>query len=187
MYGEDDGRAGSGATAGHRHRYASPDEMTPEELFNMFFSGMHGGGFSGAAFGPGFRVHRQSFGRQRHHAHQQEDQDARGHARPSMMLQMIQLLPLLLLFLTSFFSFSSYQEPPFSFDPTPKYPIQRFTESRGVVSDIPYYVQQSFKKDYASSSRSLYKMEKSIEAEYENRLRYRCAHEKEKKRNLIYR
>lgn len=186
MYGEDDGRGASSAGAAFRQRYGSAEDISPEELFNMFF-GMHSGAaFHGTAFGPGFRVYRQSFGG-RPRQHRADDEDTQARRGPSMLLQLIQLLPLLLLFLTSFFSFSSYQEPAFSFEPTPKYPIQRFTESRGVVSDIPYYVQKSFNKDYGINPRALYKIEKSVEAEYESRLRYKCAQEKEKKRNMIYR
>ena len=149
----------------------------------MFF-GMHAGGASGFG-GPGFRVYRQSFGGRRHHHAQEEHAQER--RQPAPFMQFMQLLPLLLLFLTSFFSFSGHQDPIYSFEQTPKYATARYTGMRGVVADIPYFVQRSFESEYAKNSRTLYKIEKAVEGEYESKLRYKCGYEKETKRNLIQR
>ncbi|KAI0075305.1 DnaJ-domain-containing protein [Panus rudis PR-1116 ss-1] len=110
-------------------------ELSPEDLFNMFFGGgMGGGSFGGgpvftATFGPGgFRTTRM-----RGHAAQPQ---ARNNEPRSIF---IQLLPLFLLLAFSFlnalpnlFSASPTPDPRFSFNPTPRYNIERRTEGLGV-------------------------------------------------------
>ncbi|KAK7687838.1 hypothetical protein QCA50_009057 [Cerrena zonata] len=114
-------------------------ELSPEDLFNMFFggSGPMGGGFGGGpvfttSFGPGgFRATRV----RTHHNHNQGQ--ARENAEPRSIL--VQLVPLFLLLafsllnaLPSLFSSPITPDPRFSFNPTSLYNVERRTEGLGV-------------------------------------------------------
>ncbi|PCH44312.1 DnaJ-domain-containing protein [Wolfiporia cocos MD-104 SS10] len=107
-------------------------ELSPEDLFNMFFGGGMGGGpFGGgpvftASFGPGgFRTTRM----RTTNMHQERQQQP---AEPRSTF--IQLLPLLLLFalsfinmLPNFFSTPPTPDPRFSFTPSARYNTERHT------------------------------------------------------------
>ncbi|KAH9942006.1 DnaJ-domain-containing protein [Amylocystis lapponica] len=110
-------------------------EMSPEDLFNMFF----GGGMSGASFGGG-PVFSASFGpggfrttRMRTNMPQQE----RREAEPRSML--VQLLPIILLFafsllnvLPGLFGTGPTPDPRFAFSPSARYNVERHTGQLGV-------------------------------------------------------
>ncbi|KAI9458101.1 DnaJ-domain-containing protein [Russula earlei] len=110
-------------------------ELSPEDLFNMFFGG--GGAFSTgpvftASFGPGgFRTTRIHTSRGRPQEQQQEP------ATPRSLL--LQLLPLLFLFGFSFlsaipnlFSTPPVQDPRFSFESSSRFNLERTTQKLGV-------------------------------------------------------
>jgi len=114
-------------------------ELSPEDLFNMFFGGGggFGGGFGGgpvftASFGPGgFRTTRVHTTRQRQQARQQEP------ATPRSLFA--QLLPLLILFafslLSAFptlFTTPRVPDPRFSFEPSTRFNVERKTHTLGV-------------------------------------------------------
>ncbi|KAI0305867.1 hypothetical protein B0F90DRAFT_1873329 [Multifurca ochricompacta] len=113
-------------------------ELSPEDLFNMFFGG--GGAFGGgpvfsASFGPGgFRTTRVHTSRARPREQQQQQQEA---ATPRSIF--IQLLPLLVLFAFSFISAipSLFSTPPtpdpyFSFESSSRFNLERATKTLGV-------------------------------------------------------
>ncbi|KAF9073300.1 hypothetical protein BDP27DRAFT_1445192 [Rhodocollybia butyracea] len=117
-------------------------EMSPEDLFNMFFGGggtaFGGGGFGGGpvfttTFGPGgFRTARMGGGVPRHQEQQQVPRSA-----------FIQLLPLIILFaismlsaLPNLFTTPPVPDPNFSFSPTSRYPMERHTATR----DVTYHI-----------------------------------------------
>ncbi|KAL4259076.1 DnaJ subfamily B/C chaperone co-factor [Pleurotus pulmonarius] len=134
-----------GGPFGNGNGMAFESELSPEDLFNMFFGGggMAGGNVRGfqfggpgvftASFGPGgFRT---TGGRTHQHARQNNER-----AEPRNVL--LQLLPLFVLFFISFFSslpslFSSspsqVPDPHFSFNPTQRYSVQRYTSKYGVA------------------------------------------------------
>ncbi|KAI0061012.1 DnaJ-domain-containing protein [Artomyces pyxidatus] len=150
--GSDPESRGGGAPSGSSARYATSPfggggfdgELSPEDLFNMFFGGGgggFGGGFGGgpvfsASFGPGgFRTTRV------HTNHARQQQQAQEPATPRSMLT--QLLPLLILFAFSFmsaipslFSTPPVPDPRFSFSASTRYNVQRETHGLGV----PYHV-----------------------------------------------
>ncbi|KAF9466104.1 DnaJ-domain-containing protein [Collybia nuda] len=114
-------------------------ELSPEDLFNMFFGGGGGGGFSTFGGGPvftttfgsgGFRTTRHTH---THHQHRQPNENT----EPRSML--VQLLPLIILFgfsllsaLPSLFGATPVPDPRFSFQETARYNVQRETEIYGV-------------------------------------------------------
>ncbi|KAJ7577042.1 hypothetical protein C8J56DRAFT_972183 [Mycena floridula] len=121
-------------------------ELSPEDLFNMFFGGgggaqAFGGGFGGGpvfttSFGPGgFRT--TSFGGQ---PQRQANNNARNADPRSVFLQ---LLPLFLLFgisllssLPNLFSTPPVPDPMFAFTPTTRYNVARHTRPHGITYHI---------------------------------------------------
>ncbi|KAG5338680.1 hypothetical protein C0989_006648 [Termitomyces sp. Mn162] len=117
-------------------------EISPEDLFNMFFGGGGGGGGGGNVFGTGFGggpVFTASFGpggfrttrmgRQAHHQQGAADQRS----------LLIQLMPLLILFafsllsaLPNMFGTAAVPDPRFSFEPSARYNLARQTGDIGV-------------------------------------------------------
>ncbi|KAG6919525.1 hypothetical protein DXG01_005115 [Tephrocybe rancida] len=116
-------------------------EISPEDLFNMFFGGGGGNAFGASGFGGGpvfttsfgsggFRTTRM--GGQRHHHNQQE-----GTTEPRSLL--IQLMPLLILFafslisaIPNMFGTAPVPDPRFSFEPSSRYNLERHTGGFGV-------------------------------------------------------
>ncbi|KAI5995543.1 hypothetical protein EDD15DRAFT_2254799 [Pisolithus albus] len=115
-------------------------EMSPEELFNMFFGGGMNGGFGAgpfggpvftASFGPG------GFSRTRVHVNRRAPPNAQGQQAQARPL-FFQLLPLLLLFsfsilsaLPSLFS-SSTPDPRFAFSQSSRFNVERQTDNMGI-------------------------------------------------------
>ncbi|KAF9342857.1 hypothetical protein BGX26_006707 [Mortierella sp. AD094] len=136
------------------------EEISPEELFNMFFGG---GGFGGGSFhsatfaGPGFGSRRQFRTHTQHTQHRQHRQHPQQQAHGedntgggSSLSSLIQILPLLLLFFMSFgSSFFSESDPSrqgntspiasdFSLGAHGSYQLPRFTSAHYV----PYFVNE---------------------------------------------
>ncbi|EPT00742.1 hypothetical protein FOMPIDRAFT_1049506 [Fomitopsis schrenkii] len=134
------GRAASTFTANGFGGGGFEGEISPEELFNMFFGGGRGGGpFGGTTFGGG-PVFSASFGpggfrttgvRTNMRQAPQQANDTRS--------TFMQLLPLILLFafsllnfLPSLFSMPSTPDPRFAFTPSTRYNLERTTGGLGV-------------------------------------------------------
>ena len=144
------------------------DDISPEDIFNMFFGVDPGRG-------------RRQAGPARAYA------QARRQPPPNQAQQLLQLLPLLLLFALSFFSYpNQYAESPFSLERKGKYTVERFTKSRGVTRDIRYWVGDGFSAKYARDPYSLARIDQSVESEFETNLRYGCYNQKEQQRRLVY-
>ncbi|KAG9018375.1 hypothetical protein FRB93_000078 [Tulasnella sp. JGI-2019a] len=141
--------AGRGGGGGH---YRMDGELSPEDLFNMFFGGAGGGGFGqpgvSFSFGPGAGF--QTFnvgGGQRARRQYQEQQEQQGPPQtPAQKLTqtLLKIAPLLLFFifslLSSFpdlFTSEASRPPPYSFQPSVRYSLERHTSKL----NIPYYVQ----------------------------------------------
>ena len=156
-------QGGGGGGRGFNGRH--PAEMSPEELFNMFFQGAArgGGAHMGGAHmgGPGFRMHFGGMpqGRQR-------DEQANG----GSFQQLMGFLPIILLFLMSFSPFGNNNyasnERVFTFSQSGAYSVPRETSMNGVVKDIPYFVTPKFRNKYGKSYSDLYKVEKAVEREF---------------------
>ena len=111
-YGDEDpdnrgGGGGGGMGRNGQNMNFNGQEVSPEDLFNMFFGGGMPGGMAGGARGfggPGFRVHTTGGfgGRQPRRPGQQQGQPQQAQAG---LQQILQLLPLIMLFLLSFFNF----------------------------------------------------------------------------------
>jgi curved DNA-binding protein CbpA len=159
-------------------------EVSPEELFNMFFQGA----------GPGFRAQfggaggGRTHGRHRGH-HQQQHRQGGDHGQTGgiSMQQLFQFLPIILMLLMSFSSFSgTSQQPVYSLFPQGVMQKQRATSMPGISPDIKFYVDSSFERTYKPASEVYRKIEKQVEAEYKDTLAHKCSNEKAYKKNRQY-
>ncbi|KAL7570432.1 hypothetical protein ACA910_017264 [Epithemia clementina (nom. ined.)] len=188
-YGDEDpDNVGGGRGMGRRggvHMHGQ--EVSPEEIFNMFFGGGPGGMAGG--MGPGFHVYSGGFGgpgvhfqanppRRRARAGPQGQQHE---SREGAGLQMIfQLLPILMIFLVSFFRmgdqassyptgvnqyFSLKYQPPF---------INPLHTKLSAVEGIPYYVSDKFMRTYHRDRYQLAQVERMVERAYEQFLVDEC-------------
>ncbi|KAJ1457996.1 hypothetical protein M885DRAFT_514557 [Pelagophyceae sp. CCMP2097] len=159
--GDDEGGGGQQQRQQHPFQRRQEHEVTPEEIFNMFF-------------GVDSRRQRQ----QQQHQHQRAD---------AQSVSLVQLLPLLLFFVFAFFSNpAQYAEPAFALDQSAKYRIQRVTKSRGVAADIPYYVTDTFSSKYARDAHSLQRVDTLVANEFETTMRYDCYAAREMQRRLMH-
>uniref|UniRef100_A0A8B9JRX6 J domain-containing protein n=1 Tax=Astyanax mexicanus TaxID=7994 RepID=A0A8B9JRX6_ASTMX len=166
QYGEVKSRAG-------RHSHTNADfqpDITPEDLFNMFF----GGGFPSSS-----AAHMYSNGRTRFSQQHQERREQRGGG----LALLVQLMPIFILVIVSALSQMIITHPPYSlsFTPSAGHTQKRFTETLRV----PYYVNERFGQEY--SGMSLRKVERNVEDDYISNLRNNCWREKQHKEGLLYR
>ncbi|KAF8845043.1 DnaJ-domain-containing protein [Paxillus ammoniavirescens] len=170
-------------------------EMSPEDLFNMFFGGggmaMNGGGFGGspfggpvftASFGPGgFRTTRVRMnGRQ-----QATAQGEQAQARSVLM----QLLPLLILFAFSFLSMipdlfsTSVPDPRFAFAKSARYDLERLTNNMGIKYHVnrDFYTHPNIAADLAAGQyrkgSTLARFENNVETVFTQELYSKCQRE----------
>nr|XP_020661078.1 dnaJ homolog subfamily B member 14 [Pogona vitticeps] len=156
------------------HRGCEAD-ITPEDLFNMFFGG---------AFPTG-SVHSFSNGRSGHNHHNQhrhsghEREEERGDGGFSMF---IQFMPIIMLILVSLLSQLMVSNPPYALYPRSGtgQTIQMQTENL----HVDYYVNKDFKNEYKGAS--LQKIEKSVEEDYVTNIRNNCWKERQQKTDLLY-
>jgi curved DNA-binding protein CbpA len=165
--------------AGMRYRRNShfEEELTPEDLFNMFFGG---GGFH-----QGVRRRRSS---QSAGNHAQEQQ---GGIAPA---QLLQLLPLFLLILSSFLSMPTQREELFSMQRTHQYSEQRTTKKSGdgsIFVEVPFFVKRDFKAKLGSTHREKKENYKRVQLDVQNyyikNLSRQCQIAKQRRRAEIYR
>ncbi|XP_056136166.1 dnaJ homolog subfamily B member 14 [Lampris incognitus] len=147
-------------------------DITPEDLFNMFF----GGGF------PSSSPHTFTNGRARYSQQtdqRQERAEERGDGGFSMF---IQLMPIVVLILVSILSQLMVSTPPYSLysRPSTGQTVKRQTENLRV----DYYVTRDFKSEYKGSA--LQKIEKNVEEDYVSNIRNNCWKERQTKTDLLY-
>ena len=143
---------------GQRRQYRNDfdQEVSPEDIFNMFF-------------GIDPRQNRRAAAQRR------RQQPAAGGVPINQLQQLLQLLPLLLLLILSLWSYpAQYQEAPFSLEKRGKYSFERATKSRNVVKDIKYFVPETFQAKYARDPYSLAAAEAAVEREFKATLEHGC-------------
>lgn len=166
------------------------NEMSPEDLMNMFFNGgMNGGGFGGFRtynFGGGARNRRQY----RQQGRQPEDEEHNNHHNPQQgggLQQLFNFLPLILLFLSFSGFFSSggdnSWDRPFSLSSHYPHIVQRSTASYGVTPNIPYYVGPDFHKTY--SKNDIRRVEMQVEIDFKQDLLGKCDREQKYKSKIL--
>ncbi|KAG7461760.1 hypothetical protein MATL_G00194540 [Megalops atlanticus] len=170
--GEDPVSPGHGHGGFEFHRGFEAD-ITPEDLFNMFF----GGGF------PSTAAHTYSNGRARYSQHHpNHTRRERQEERDGGFSMFIQLMPVLVLILVSILSHLMVSTPPYSLysRPSTGHNVKRQTENLRVN----YYVTREFKSEYKGAD--LKKIEKDVEEEYISNVRNNCWKERQTKTDLLY-
>ncbi|KAJ2421298.1 Chaperone protein dnaJ, partial [Coemansia sp. RSA 2531] len=189
-YGVADGSSGFSQQQQPQQRRRAPatmfqDELSPEDLFNMFFGGDTGGRF-GVQFGPNVRFaqHFQSPNHRQQQQQREEDDSER-----TLWTACVQFIPLLF-FVVAIFAFllGGSVMPDYSFEMSPPYTELRHTYARNVQYwvDPAEYARSSLGAKTASSSHEVRSFERDVEAQYVSRLQRRCRQEKEHKRFSIH-
>lgn len=139
-------------------------DITPEELFNMFFGGFGGPSMSGG------RVYMQRRHRRRGHGHEhfREEEDH----EPAFLQSVIQFLPIIMLVGLSIMSSFMLQDPPYSLQRTGSYYIERTT----TIRKITFYVQDDFVDKYSSKLKMI---ERRVEEDYIGKLQTQCYRERQ--------
>ncbi|XP_049576663.1 dnaJ homolog subfamily B member 14 [Syngnathus scovelli] len=166
------GHAHGGANGFDFHRGFEAD-ITPEDLFNMFF----GGGFPSSS-AQTFTNGRTNYS---HHGdYRQERTDERGDGGFSML---IQLMPIVVLILVSILSQMMVSPPPYSLysRPSTSQTVKRQTENL----HVNYYVTRDFKSEYKTAA-ALQQIEKSVEEDYVTNVKNSCWKERQTKTELLY-
>ncbi|KAI5809508.1 hypothetical protein DFH27DRAFT_535187 [Peziza echinospora] len=203
------GGGGGNPFAGFSQRGSFAEEMSPEDLFNMFFGGgggpFGGGGgpFGGSPFGefvsfggPGIRVHQ--FGGNGPRRRRQAQAGAAGAGRggaaepqeeASALRTFMQLLPLLLLFILPVISSLISELGAGSTSKIPDYRFEKivpFTEHRTTPRHrIPYWVNPKDVKRTEMSNYDLGRMDSLVENRYVDGLRLECRKEEIEQRKEL--
>lgn len=169
-----------GRRGGHSPFGGGVHEVSPEDIFNIFFNGGRGMG------GQTFRRGQQQPRRQTGGGRQQRDEPQQPAAPISPFQQILQFLPMLIMFLMTFSSFGSYQQQVYSLKPQGSFMIPRATAMKGVIPDIPFYVNREFSKYHPPNTDKLRKLEQAVEMEYKENLEINCQHERQFKSRRQY-
>ncbi|CCM01803.1 uncharacterized protein FIBRA_03870 [Fibroporia radiculosa] len=168
-------------------------ELSPEDLFNMFFGGgMGGGSFGGgpvftASFGPG------GFQRTRMRTTRPTGQEQAAEPRSMFM----QFLPLIILFAFSFlnivptlFSPSQIPDPRFSFTPSNRYNVERQTDGLHVKYHVNgaefsgHRIAAELARNGNKPGPELSRFEKTVEQVFKEDLYRQCQRGLEKKERI---
>ncbi|XP_060586084.1 dnaJ homolog subfamily B member 12-like isoform X1 [Ruditapes philippinarum] len=170
MFGPEEEQRSTRSQREYDYSHGFEGDISPEELFNMFF----GGGFpSGSVYQ---RRGRHSHSRQHYRFTSRESQSS----NDGSATLLLQLAPILLLVILSLLSSFFVSDPVFSLNRTDKYSAQRKTQHL----HIPYYVKQDFTSNFAGDLR---RIERQVEEEFISNLRQNCWRERSYKENMLWR
>ncbi|KAK2852220.1 hypothetical protein Q7C36_007421 [Tachysurus vachellii] len=168
--GEEPSSSAHSAHGGFEFHRGFEADITPEDLFNMFF----GGGFPSSST---FANSRDRYTQQTDHTRREREE--RGDGGFSMF---IQLMPIVVLILVSVLSQLMVSTPPYSLysRPSTGQTVKRQTENL----QVDYYVTRDFNSEYKGSA--VQKIEKSVEDDYVSNVRNNCWKERQTKTDLLY-
>lgn len=188
-YGEEDpDNRGGGSTRTH----FQGQDVSPEEIFNMFFGGGMPPGFS--HMGPGVRVYSTGFGNSPFGRYQtrRRQQQEEPNENASFFKTLSQLLPILFFLAFTFLNFSpddsfdsSTSNKYFSLTPTKSFSHPLKTKLV-TVKDIPYYVTEQFTRTYYRDRFQLAQVERMVERAYERYLLNECKAQRQFRQRLEY-
>lgn len=186
-YGEEDpdNRGSRGGGGGGAHFQGQ--DVSPEDIFNMFFGGGMPGGHVRAGGMPGFHVYSSGFGggfggpqfqRRARAQQQQQQQQQRQEPEAQGFRAFMQLVPFLIIMLLSFFNMGEQASNPggnryFSLTQTAPFLNQLHTKLTP-VKDIPYFVTDKFLRTYHRDRYQLSQVERMVEKSYHEYLKVEC-------------
>ncbi|KAF7660426.1 hypothetical protein LDENG_00281970 [Lucifuga dentata] len=170
--GEEPSSPGHSHTGGFDFHRGFEADITPEDLFNMFF----GGGFPSSSAHT-FSNGRTSYSHQTDYRHERTEE--RGDGGFSMF---IQLMPIVVLILVSILSQMMVSPLPYSLYSRPSMgqTVKRQTENL----HVDYYVTRDFKSEHKGAA--LQQIEKNVEEDYVSNVRNNCWKERQTKTDLLY-
>ncbi|XP_061660386.1 dnaJ homolog subfamily C member 18 isoform X4 [Syngnathoides biaculeatus] len=186
QYGDQSPAAESASqpTTHHRHyRNFHRDfeaDISPEELFNIFFGGRFPTGNVHVYTNQG-ASYSQFYQPRRRRPYERREDVAEDNPSQNTFTALLQLLPVLVLILISVFTQMMATNPPYSlfYKPSMGLVVSRETQHMGV----PYYVDKGFEKEYSGDA--LDELEKTIESDYIEHLQSSCWKEKQQKSDLM--
>lgn len=145
-------------------------DISPEDLFNMFF----GGGY------PTSNGHAYTHTRTRYQRPAPRRERER---RDGGLALFVQVMPILILVIVSALSQLMGHSPAYSlsYRPSAGYSHKRLTEKL----KVPYFVGEQFSKEWSGAN--LQNLERSVEEDYISNLRNNCWKEKQQKEGMLYR
>lgn len=154
-------------------------DISPEELFNIFFGGRFPTGNIHVYTNRG-ASYAQFYQPRRRRTFERREEDVEESHSQNNFTALLQLLPVLVLILISVFTQLMATNPPYSlfYKPSMGLVVSRETQHMGV----PYYVDKSFEKEYRGAA--LEELEKTIESDYVDHLQSSCWKEKQQKSDL---
>lgn len=154
-------------------------DISPEELFNIFFGGRFPTGNIHVYTNQG-ASYSQFYQPRRRRAYERREEVVEENQSQNTFTALLQLLPVLVLILISVFTQMMATSPPYSlfYKPAMGLVVSRETQHMGV----PYYVDKGFEKVYRGAS--LDELEKTIESDYIEHLQNGCWKEKQQKSDL---
>lgn len=169
------------ARQGH-HRHFNRDfeaDISPEELFNIFFGGRFPTGNIHVYTNRG-ATYTNFYQPRRRRAFERREEEGEENRSQNSFTAFLQLLPVLVLILISVFTQLMASNPPYSlfYKPAMGLVVSRDTQNLGV----PYYVDKGFQKEYRGTD--LEELEKTIESDYIEHLQSSCWKEKQQKSDL---
>ncbi|KAL3114968.1 hypothetical protein niasHT_011404 [Heterodera trifolii] len=138
-------------------------EMSPEDIFEMFF----GGGF------PSGSLHRR---RGQFHFRHTEPQHRE---EPNLFYQLLQILPVIIIIVGGLLVQLFSSDPIYSLNRDSTYHVLRYTRDLRV----PYYTKPDFEANYG---KRLYQVEQHVENDYVSHLRNQCYREKSHREGLLW-
>lgn len=190
------GGGGGGGGGGMRFRRAhnpqeahfmfDEDEISPEEIFNMFFFGVPPSGRQGRGrnniytFQRGFGAQPQQRPQARtaphQHQHQQRQRAQQAQAQPAgFFTGILQILPILLMLGLLLFSAVLREEPLYKLEKTGAYTVAMESQE----NQFKYYVREDFNPAYRS------KVEEEVDTRWVQYLRDSCYAQMQEKKNLV--
>ncbi|KAH3872233.1 hypothetical protein DPMN_035448 [Dreissena polymorpha] len=165
---EEERRTSSAGEYQYNYSHGFEGDISPEELFNMFFGG------GGNVYQRRSR-HSHTHSTRQHFRYASTESSNDGSAT-----LLLQLAPILLLVVISLLSSMFVSDPVFSLQKSDKYTAQRKTQNL----NIPYFVKQDFTANFAGDLR---RIERQVEEEFVSNLRQNCWRERSYKENMLWR
>ncbi|XP_040459377.1 dnaJ homolog subfamily C member 18 isoform X1 [Falco naumanni] len=178
-FGSDQDYVSTGQARHYNYYTEFEADITPEEIFNVFFGGHFPTGnihmFSNVARDAHYypRRHRN----ERVWTHEQEEEENRPQNSYSAF---IQLMPVFIIIIVSVITQLMATNPPYSlfYKSSVGHVISRETENL----QVPYYVDKNFEKNYQGAE--LQELEKTVEKDYIDYIQTSCWKEKQQKSDL---
>ncbi|EGR28062.1 hypothetical protein IMG5_183860 [Ichthyophthirius multifiliis] len=160
----------------NQYRQQFNDDISPENIFNMFFGGMNPfeNGQSGVYYRQQYQQQRQQ------QQYQQQQQQQQGNKKGSNILRLLQMLPFFLIFFGGFLSNLLKEGPLYSTEYSFTHNIKKYTSQLKTT----YYVTKNFEQKITQEPSFLKNVEQEIEKDYIKKLITECSKNQQLQRVL---